>query len=68
MVGQVRVADIQAPPEAGTFRLWAGSYQRGQPVYEDDAVLQVQPEQGPRAAAWLTLALASRAPHSLEVG
>lgn len=68
MVGQLRTSDLGRPPLTGLFRLWAGSYHQGAPVYEEDAALQVRSEDVPRAKEWLTGAMAGRMPHSLEVG
>jgi hypothetical protein len=68
MVGQLRTSDLGHPPDAGLFRLWAGSYYQGQPVYEEDAVLQLRLEDVSRAREWLSSAIAGRAPHALAVG
>lgn len=65
MVGQLRAPDLENPPKSGLLRLFAGTYQRGQAVYEEDAALLVPPGGLDAVVRWFPLAMASKAPHSL---
>lgn len=69
MVGQLLPAALDRPPETGLFRLWAGRDARGQPVYEDDAVLQVPPARCAEARKWFARALTAPTigQHSFQV-